>query len=252
VTEDLPSIPRQDDRSDQNFDIVLRGYERNQVDRHVGHLEQLLAEAHAEVERLQDGRPSYRELGGRIAQMLTLAEEQADEIRAEAFRATEDIRQRAAEAAEAAEQDGRERREALDREESERRGALDREESERRGALDREESERRERSRREEQEASTAARERSGHIVAEAEHEADSITAAARQELDRLGQRRDEIRSQLEALRERLGAAVSGVVAAQGTPGDVAATAGDEPQTEHTTTVLEAGPGSDNADEPQG
>jgi chromosome segregation ATPase len=209
VTEELAAVPAQHHHSDQNFDIVLRGYDRNQVDRHISHLEQLLTEAQTEVARLQEGRPSYRELGGRIAQMLTLAEEQADQIRADATRATEDSRREARETAEATERDA----------------------TERRAALDKEESERREQVKRDSEEATTAARERAGHIVAEAEHQADAVTAGARQELDRLGERRDEIRRQLEALRESLGTAVSGVV-----PPAVAEAAA--PEQEHTTTVL--------------
>ncbi len=233
MTEELTRVPPQPGRHEQNFDVALRGYDRNQVDRHIGHLDRLLTEAHAEIERLRDGRPSYRDLGGRIAQMLTLAEDQADEIRTDATRATEDVRRQAQEAAEAAE-----------REESERREKLDREERERRETLDREEAQRREQSQRDGDEAVTAARERAGHIIAEAEQQADTITAAARQELDRLGERREEIRGELEALRERLGAAVSGTVPASG-QSPTTSTSGPS-QEEHTTAVLPADPETDS------
>src|SRR4051812_28007631 len=86
------------------FDVVLRGYDREQVDRHVAWLEGLLAQveesagqataaadgaraeamtAHQEAARakaeLERGRPSFDALGERITRMLKLAEEEADD-----------------------------------------------------------------------------------------------------------------------------------------------------------------------------
>jgi cell division septum initiation protein DivIVA len=81
------------------FDLVRRGYDREQVDGHLAWLEERVHEAeqareaaeasatqasadaeHAR-EELESGRPSWEELGERIAQILNLAEEEGAEIR---------------------------------------------------------------------------------------------------------------------------------------------------------------------------
>src|SRR3978361_972030 len=82
------------------FDLVRRGYDREQVDGHLAWLEERVHEAeqareaaeasatqagaHAEHHRedLESGRPSWDDLGERIAQILNLAEEEGAEIRA--------------------------------------------------------------------------------------------------------------------------------------------------------------------------
>src|SRR5664279_734485 len=81
------------------FELVRRGYDRDQVENHLGWLEDQLrnaeiardaaehaaasaaAEAEAAREALELGRPQWNELGDRITQILTLAEEQGTEIR---------------------------------------------------------------------------------------------------------------------------------------------------------------------------
>jgi cell division septum initiation protein DivIVA len=81
------------------FDLVRRGYDREQVDSHLAWLEERVHEAEqaresaeasasqstADAERareeLESGRPSWDSLGERISQILNLAEEEGAEIR---------------------------------------------------------------------------------------------------------------------------------------------------------------------------
>jgi cell division septum initiation protein DivIVA len=83
------------------FELVRRGYDREQVENHLGWLEDQLrnteiardaaehaaaaaaAEAEAAREALESGRPLWHELGDRVTQILTLAEDQGAEIRAQ-------------------------------------------------------------------------------------------------------------------------------------------------------------------------
>jgi cell division septum initiation protein DivIVA len=115
------------------FDIVLRGYERRQVDerlaratadrraaaRRIGELERRVEELRVELQDAQkqagEAEPSYAGLGARVEKILGLAEEEAQQLRAEALGQAENVGQ-AAQAAAAqvraqAEQDGRARRE---------------------------------------------------------------------------------------------------------------------------------------------
>lgn len=82
------------------FDLVRRGYDREQVDSHLAWLEERVQEAEqareaaeasasqaaAEAEQARDeleaGRPSWDALGERISAILNLAEEEGAEIRA--------------------------------------------------------------------------------------------------------------------------------------------------------------------------
>jgi cell division septum initiation protein DivIVA len=97
-----------------SFDVVLRGYERHQVDDHLAHqaateaqlrseLEALAArEAAAQQEltavrkELERGRPTFDALGERVSQMLGLAETEAEQMRADAARDAAELRERAA------------------------------------------------------------------------------------------------------------------------------------------------------------
>jgi len=81
------------------FDVVLRGYERHQVDRHLADLGERAERLHADLElahsrelaALQDasraraeldrGRPSFDALGERVTQLLGLAEAEAQAMR---------------------------------------------------------------------------------------------------------------------------------------------------------------------------
>jgi DivIVA domain-containing protein len=86
----------------EGFDLVLRGYDRHQVDAHLARTAALvtdmqealaaagaresayaaeLAAVRAELER---GRPTFDALGERVAQMLTLAEAEAAQMRSDA------------------------------------------------------------------------------------------------------------------------------------------------------------------------
>jgi chromosome segregation ATPase len=82
------------------FDLVRRGYDREQVDGHLAWLEERVheaeqaresaeasaAQASADAERaraeLEAGRPNWDQLGERISSILNLAEEEGTEIRA--------------------------------------------------------------------------------------------------------------------------------------------------------------------------
>ncbi|WP_159055994.1 DivIVA domain-containing protein, partial [Thermobifida fusca] len=71
------------------FDIVLRGYDRTQVNEYLAQLRQEGRQAREEAEKLrkelaeakrqlqEQERPTYSGLGARIEQLLRLAEEQA-------------------------------------------------------------------------------------------------------------------------------------------------------------------------------
>jgi cell division septum initiation protein DivIVA len=97
------------------FDIVLRGYERRQVDEHLstlvtdrmaaerkaGELEKQVARVRAEYEASDHAEPNYATLGARVEKILRLAEEEARDLRAEADSAGEQTRAKAGEDAEA-------------------------------------------------------------------------------------------------------------------------------------------------------
>src|SRR5262249_7192642 len=99
------------DSSDSVFDIVLRGYHKGQVDKELARADAIVAaitgerdEAYAQIQALvaqvhelqmhlatlrrrtaADATVSFRHLGPRVEQILTLAEEQAEAIRASAI-----------------------------------------------------------------------------------------------------------------------------------------------------------------------
>lgn len=93
------------------FDLVLRGYARNQVDAYLAETDaalaeyqQRLAELEAEVDRLrrelaETTAPTYTGLGARVRQILHLAEEQADQLRRDAHTDAETILDQARESA---------------------------------------------------------------------------------------------------------------------------------------------------------
>ena len=88
------------------FDIVLRGYERRQVDEHLStlvndrvaaerkaqELEKQVARVRAEFEASDVSEPNYASLGARVEKILRLAEEEARDVRAEADSAGEQLR----------------------------------------------------------------------------------------------------------------------------------------------------------------
>ena len=91
------------------FDLVRRGYDREQVDSHLAWLEervheaeqaresaeasasQATADAEQAREELESGRPSWDALGERISQILNLAEEEGMEIRASRSREADQL-----------------------------------------------------------------------------------------------------------------------------------------------------------------
>lgn len=97
------------------FDIVLRGYERRQVEDHLAALldnktgsERRVKELDAQVQRLraelestssEQSEPTYAGLGARVEKILRLAEEEARDLRAESQAASEKERAVAAEEA---------------------------------------------------------------------------------------------------------------------------------------------------------
>ncbi len=104
VEESAPAPAAHPSGALDGFDVVLRGYDRHQVDGHLARVavlvEQLRAElagstaresaATAELARvsaeLERGRPSFDALGERVSQMLGLAESEAAQMRSDAER----------------------------------------------------------------------------------------------------------------------------------------------------------------------
>lgn len=105
VVEDAGPAPAQQPAgAPERFDVVLRGYERHQVDGHLARVallvDQLRTElvgaaareraAHEELAgvraELERGRPSFDALGERVSQLLGLAESEADQMRQDADR----------------------------------------------------------------------------------------------------------------------------------------------------------------------
>ncbi len=193
-------VPLEEETEQRGFDVVLRGYDRTQVDRHVAWLEELLAtaEQHAaaaeqsagsareEVVRvrrdagamqaeLERGRPTYEALGERIGKMLALAEQEADALRATGRAEAEALQGRLQqhEAANAKEREGRNRAA-------------------------------------EQQAASLVAKARgeADRVVGEARRQAAGTTQAAQQQVEALARQRDAIRAELTRLRDGLAAAM--------------------------------------------
>lgn len=97
-----------------SFDVVLRGYERHQVDHHLAQMAATNVGLRAELEaittreataqrelaavrqELERGRPTFDALGERVSQMLGLAETEAEQMRSDAAREAAELRERAA------------------------------------------------------------------------------------------------------------------------------------------------------------
>ncbi|MFL6136919.1 MAG: sugar-binding protein [Frankiaceae bacterium] len=199
-TAQAPLVPMEE--RPHGFDVVLRGYDRDQVDRHVAWLEGLLAQAeesagaattavdqaraeamtaHQEAARakadLERGKPTFEALGERITRMLKLAEEEADDLRAKARADSEQIlaQARTMQASVQAQRDetiGKAEHEAYD--------------------------------------IVQAARAQAEQIVADAKRRSDTTLADAQRRLAELTKQRDEIRSQLARLQQQLAALAGG------------------------------------------
>lgn len=228
MDEDL--LPGTGDEQPSGFDIVLRGYDRRQVDdyldrvevalqqadaRHahdsgrVGELEAALADLRdrlAAAERRAEGRPEPASVvGDRLATMLRLAEEEAEQLVEQArSRAAEQTAQRAADL-DAREAELRERLAEVDRatvqaqQDAEAIRAAARADAERLRA-----------------EAEEAARASAAGIDdevrqlrEEGRREAAAMTAEARRQVEELSRQRDAIAAQLQSLRDTLAGAVA-------------------------------------------
>jgi cell division septum initiation protein DivIVA len=198
--DSAPIVPMEDRAP--GFDIVLRGYDRDQVDRHVGWLEGLLTQAEestsaaeqaandaradamaarqeavAAKAELERGKPSFDALGERIARMLALAEEEAEAMRVQARRDVQQITSdaRALEARVQGQRDdvvGKAERDAY--------------------------------------EIVAAARAQAEQIVAEAKRRAEAMTADAQRQLQGLSAQRDDIRGELTRLHQQLASLARG------------------------------------------
>ncbi|MDP9431614.1 MAG: hypothetical protein M3P91_02525 [Actinomycetota bacterium] len=209
---------------ERTFDKVLRGYEPTQVDRHVAMLEGLLATieeratvAESELEtlrpqtvdlrrrvselraELERGRPTYEEIGGRIGQMLTLAEQEAVAIRRAAEKEAAEVRAHLKQEATAAEQ-----RRVTREQESQRAATATVEKA---GA----EAQRMIASAKQTAERTVAtAREEAQRTLSSAREQAASITQAAQRQVEQHERQRDAIRKDLDRVRERLMSAIGG------------------------------------------
>lgn len=189
------------DGSQRGFDVVLRGYDRVQVDHHLEAVEALLARSEqaaeaaraeaAELRRQQEAAPaqvepddvgSYAGLGRRVARILALAEEEATAIRTAARQETADARAEVARL----EQEVAARRHDLLRDAEHDASRISSAAQDRAEAL------------------LDDARQQAQTITEDARLQADAMLRAAREEVERLGTQRDEIRAQLDELRDRL------------------------------------------------
>jgi DivIVA domain-containing protein len=75
-----------------HFDVVLRGYDRRQVDDHLARIGVEQTQLRSELER---DRPSFDALGHRVSQMLELAEAEAAQMRAQAAEEAARVREEA-------------------------------------------------------------------------------------------------------------------------------------------------------------
>lgn len=173
----------------RGFDVVLRGYERDQVDEYVNLLESQLQQARAAASR---ERPNYAELGQRVVRILELAEEEASSMRAAAQAAADAIREDALTATDRARAEAEQIRAAAAAEA---------------------------------ENVTAQAAGEATQLVQRARTQAESIVADARADLTRLTEQRQAITAQLTSLREQLAA----LVTSSGPPGvdPVAGEAGD-------------------------
>ena len=101
MSEHIDLLPlRSPEEGGPAFELVRRGYDRDQVENHLGWLEDQLrnaeiardaAEHVAATASLELGRPQWNELGDRVTQILTLAEEQGTEIRLQRTREADEL-----------------------------------------------------------------------------------------------------------------------------------------------------------------
>ncbi|MBK5307183.1 MAG: DivIVA domain-containing protein [Frankiaceae bacterium] len=228
--DDDQLVPLSDDDQPNGFDVVLRGYDRRQVDDYLDRVETALNEAdarHAEDagrlaalesqvtdmhERLADaerraaGRPEPAPVAGdRIAAMLRLAEEEAESMRTaatdEAERIVADAQLRAGleSAKQSSELDRREQEITARAEEA---AALRQQAQQEADAI---------RARAEDDAVSTRqqAQEELRRMHEAGQLEAAAMTSEARRQVEELSRQRDGIAAQLQSLRDTLSGAVA-------------------------------------------
>jgi hypothetical protein len=207
-------IPMEISRPPAVFDLVVRGYDRRQVDEHVGRLEQELAElawqrdvldserqqvraAREEVaaeratweEQRATWQPSFSALGERVNEILSMSQQEAEQLRVRTARECDDERR-------AAEQEIAKIREAFAAESAQTRAELRRD-------LD---------LARREAEAEAAqivhnARTEAESLVEAARHEADGIRLRAQEILAAARQERTKVALQMSEVADRLSSA---------------------------------------------
>lgn len=203
------------------FDVVLRGYDRRQVDEYLDRLEADLAAAHTERATLgarsqaldkqlaeqdrevqaarrqlvETAQPTYAGLGARVHQLLSIAEQEAADIRAKAEAAAVQIRGQA-------EKDISHLRERADSILAEAKARAEAAERDHTTALDA----RRQRAEREDTERLTAAQRQASELtdkaqqrLAEADKRAEALSSSARSDADRLVREAEEHRAKLFA-----------------------------------------------------
>jgi hypothetical protein len=190
MTEHTDLIPMGDgSEASPGFDLVRRGYDPHQVNAHVNWLVEQLREAEshraaaeaaaseaaAESARIRDdlaaNRPAWEEFGGRITQILQLAEEEAATVRAERTREAdaqlEEARRIVA--------DGERARDKMLREADEQAATI-----------------------------VATARAEAEHIVDSARSKANKLEEESQRRLTELGRQRDQVTTQLGGLREQV------------------------------------------------
>ncbi|MGH3320986.1 MAG: hypothetical protein ACRDN9_12525 [Streptosporangiaceae bacterium] len=211
-TEILPTTFRED-----AFDVVMRGYQRHQVDDYMTRTKQQIEELQARVaqaeqevyearrdaqrtsdetatlkRQLENYEPTPDELGERLTHILRLGKEEADEKRTQATAEAERVRGQAQEEA------GRLRTEA--KEEADRLRAEVTEEAERARGEAREETEKLRNDSREYAERLRGdAEQHAQHLVADAEERARQTEEGAHERVRALGERHDDLMERLSS-----------------------------------------------------
>jgi DivIVA domain-containing protein len=250
--DDDQLVPMTDEEQQPSgFDVVLRGYDRRQVDDYLDRVEAALNDAdarHAEdaqrlaalerqvtdmherladAERRAEGRPEPVPVAGdRIAAMLRLADEESAAMRAAA---AEDAHRIVAEAQVRAGQETAMRTAELDRREEDIQAAYAQADAARQQAQVEADAIR---ARAEEDAAETRrqAQEDLRRLHESGQLEAAAMTAEARRQVEDLSRQRDAIAAQLQNLRDTLSGALSG--GAPSEPTQAIQLPGDEVRTE--------------------
>jgi DivIVA domain-containing protein len=227
--DDEQLVPLSDDEQPSGFDVVLRGYDRRQVDDYLDRVEAALNDAdarHAEdaqrltalesqvidmherladAERRAEGRPEPAPVAGdRIAAMLRLAEEESAAIRDAAKQDAERI---LAEAQTEAGQETAKRTAELDRRERDIATAAEEAEATRQQAKQDADAIRN-RAETEAEATRQQAQEELRRMHEAGQLEAASMTSEARRQVEDLSRQRDAIAAQLQSLRDTLAGAV--------------------------------------------